>query len=185
MKGRTGRGWRWAMVAALLTALVVTTVVGRSIWTQQHPPEVAEVGVGELFVVDGVSYTVTRFDRVTTLPPEEADGEPVRPPDGAEIVVVELEIIGPDPTMLAENYCDFSLSNAEQVTWRPDFDWTYGADLPQNRSCASPDTSDDAPWPAGQPYPAVATFVVPTTMIDGLEFEISWTEPDRRVTVRS
>ncbi|MFX4271190.1 hypothetical protein ACQBAR_11325 [Propionibacteriaceae bacterium Y1685] len=176
---RTGRLWHWAAVASLLLALLVTSGVGYGIWRKQEPPRPVTVGVGERAEVDGVGYTVTRFDQTDTVPPADPEEEMITAPEGAVFVLVMITIEPGPGVDVSENYCDLTVSNGKGTTWRPDHELTYDADLPTNMGCTPPD--DAVP---GAPFESVGTFVIPRTMAEELIFEITWSTENRRVTVR-
>lgn len=165
---------RWAPWLRCLVAVLFAAAVG--LWQTQaildfRRPGVDEsLGPGQVAVIEGVSYGLSRFTHAPDLPIAPSlrdladDGDLVSAIGGAELVlvVIGVELLDPgrDPRTV---YCEATLRDPSGRSWRTDGSVDYRVAKPEAVSCTG---SVDSKTRVGVPFEVGMVFQVPADVAD-------------------
>lgn len=172
--GRERRRWLIIFATTLVFALAVSGWKGWTLWKAQQPEQVdARTTVGHTITVGGSSYRVDSFTARSSFPNQEAHEPAVHAPRGAEIVLVTITTKILDRSLdPKKHYCTASVRDDRGRVWKTEPDMAYSIKRPEAVSCSG--TADHAIAP-GRPLQVGFAFLVPTTVVDRLEFDLQVT----------
>lgn len=176
MTASTGGRRRWLIIfaATLVFAVAVSGWKGWTLWNAQQPEQVdARIPVGRSITVGGSSYRVDRFVARSRFANQDRGQPAVRAPRGSELVLVTIttEILdrSVDPK---KHYCTASVRDAGGHVWKTAPEMAYSIKQPEAVDCSG---TADHDIRFGHPLQVGFAFLVPTTAVDGLEFDLQVT----------